>query len=142
MRISVLFQIDFLWSFLIPLRFQFRDFLQLYNKLTEKCFLHCVDNLFTRSLSEYESSCLDKCVIKFSNVNQRVMSTYVREQTLINQRRLKEMEQQMQTINAAQEQSSAASSTGHSEPILASSEQATVATWLLNPDGILVYNLF
>lgn len=117
---------------IVSIRLQFRDFLQLYNKLTEKCFVHCVDNLFSRSLSDYESNCLDKCVLKFSNVNQRVMSTYVREQTLINERRFKEMEQQAQTIAAAPQISDAVASTGelaagHSPPILAGGGEATAA---------------
>lgn len=63
--------------------------------------MHCADNFFSRSLSDYESDCLDKCVLKFSNVNQRVMATSVKEQTIINDRRMKEMEQQIQTLNAA-----------------------------------------
>lgn len=83
------------------LNFQFKDFLQLYNKLTEKCFLHCADNLFTRELSTEESNCLDKCVIKFSNVNQRVMNAYVHDQAIINERRMKEMEEQMKASEAA-----------------------------------------
>lgn len=33
---------------------QFKDFLQLYNTITEKCFSSCVDNLFTRDVSESE----------------------------------------------------------------------------------------
>lgn len=56
------------------------------------CFVHCVDNFFTRDLSTTESSCLDKCVLKFSNVNQRVMAAYIRDQAVINERRVKEME--------------------------------------------------
>lgn len=36
--------------------FQYRDFLQLYNKLTELCFTQCVDNLFSRNLSNEEVS--------------------------------------------------------------------------------------
>ncbi|XP_055312360.1 mitochondrial import inner membrane translocase subunit Tim10B [Sitodiplosis mosellana] len=79
----------------------FKDFLQLYNKLTEKCFLHCTDNFFTRELSAEESNCLDKCVLKFSNVNQRVMNAYVHDQAIINERRMKEMEEQMKANEAA-----------------------------------------
>lgn len=82
--------------------FQFRDFLLLYNKLTEMCFKHCADNFYNRQLSTEESTCLDRCVIKFSSVNQRVMATYVEDQTAINARRLKEMEAQVQTARDAE----------------------------------------
>lgn len=63
------------------------------------CFNHCADNLFIRDLSADESNCLDKCVLKFSNVNQRIMSAYVHEQSIINERRMKEMEDQMKAAN-------------------------------------------
>lgn len=82
-------------------KFQFRDFLQLYNKLTEMCFLHCTDNLFSRDLSTTESSCLDRCVSKFSNVNQRIMSAYIHDQSIINERRMKEMEVQAKAASEA-----------------------------------------
>lgn len=65
------------------------------------CFQHCVDNFFTRDLSAGESTCLDKCVLKFSNVNQRVMGTYIAEQSVINERRLKEVESQMRAQSGA-----------------------------------------
>lgn len=60
------------------------------------CFEHCVDNFFTRNLSTVESNCLDRCVAKFSSVNQRVMGSYLVEQATINERRMKEIDAQMQ----------------------------------------------
>lgn len=91
--------------------FQFRDFLQLYNKLTELCFQHCADNFFNRDLSPEESTCLDRCVNKFSSVNARVMSSYVEMQTEINTRRMKEMETQMQVARDAELTAAAAAAT-------------------------------
>lgn len=90
--------------------FQFKDFLQLYNRLTEMCFLHCADNFFTRQLSDNESNCLDKCVLKFSNVNQRVMGAYIHDQSILNERRMKEMEEQARAANEAALAASAAAS--------------------------------
>lgn len=66
------------------------------------CFKHCADNFYNRQLSTEESTCLDRCVIKFSSVNQRVMASYVEDQTAINARRLKEMEAQVQTARDAE----------------------------------------
>lgn len=101
------------------LSFQFRDFLQLYNKLTETCFLHCSESFFNRNLTQDEVSdeisdkrllpiistftqtnCVDKCVIKFSNVNQKVMGLYVEAQTAINTRRMAELEIQLKQQEA------------------------------------------
>lgn len=72
------------------------------------CFVHCVDNFFTRDLSTTESNCLDRCVLKFSNVNQRVMAAYIRDQAVINERRMKEMEDQARAQEAALAKSAAA----------------------------------
>lgn len=33
---------------------QFKDFLQLYNLITEHCFKHCISNNLTRSVEEDE----------------------------------------------------------------------------------------
>lgn len=79
----------------------FRDFLQLYNKITELCFSHCVDNFFSRETSREEAACLDKCVQKFTRVNQRIMNVYVEVQTGINERRVAEMEAQAQSQTLA-----------------------------------------
>lgn len=71
------------------------------------CFSHCVDNFYNRDLSTEESTCLDRCVIKFSNINQRIMSTYIRDQSVINERRMKEVEVQMQAAAAAAKEAEA-----------------------------------
>jgi len=42
----------------------FKDFLQLYNKITELCFSQCVDNFHNRMVSSDESLCVDKCLQK------------------------------------------------------------------------------
>ncbi|XP_055375096.1 mitochondrial import inner membrane translocase subunit Tim10B-like isoform X3 [Condylostylus longicornis] len=69
-----------------------KDFLQLYNKITELCFSHCADNFYSRTISVDETLCIDKCLQKFTRVNQRVMNVYVDVQTEITQRRVQELE--------------------------------------------------
>lgn len=70
----------------------FKDFLLLYNKVTELCFTSCVDNFFTRNLGINETECVDKCVTKFARFNQSMMKVYVDVQTDINNRRAQELE--------------------------------------------------
>lgn len=104
--------------------------MQLYNKLTEMCFLHCADNFHSRELSTYESNCLDKCVAKFSNVNQRIMGTYVQEQSAINERRMKEMEEQIKTAGI---QATASSPSTPAPETNISVESTSSTTALTNP---------
>lgn len=81
-----------------------KDFLTLYNQVTELCFKSCVDNFFGRDLSSDEVRCTDNCVGKFSNVNQRLMQVYVGYQTDLNQRRMVEFEAQQAKLLEAQKQ--------------------------------------
>lgn len=95
------------------------------------CFLHCADNLFSRELSPEETNCVDKCVIKFSNVNQRLMGAYVRDQGIINERRMKEMEEQAKASEAASLAASlaaAAAAVPAPEPNIATSLESNIST--------------
>uniref|UniRef100_T1JAV5 Mitochondrial import inner membrane translocase subunit n=1 Tax=Strigamia maritima TaxID=126957 RepID=T1JAV5_STRMM len=74
----------------------FRDFLTIYNQMTELCFSRCVDSLNYRQLSPDEVSCVDKCASKHVNINHRMMSIYMEVQPQIVSRRIEEMNQQNQ----------------------------------------------
>lgn len=91
-----------------------KDFLTLYNQVTELCFKSCVDNFFGRDLSSEEVRCTDNCVGKFSNVNQRLMQVYVGVQTDLNQRRMVEFEAQQAKLLEAQQQQEQQSQVGAS----------------------------
>ncbi|NXF62953.1 T10B translocase, partial [Ciccaba nigrolineata] len=64
-----------------------RDFLLVYNRLTELCFRHCVSNLNYRLLTGREESCLDACAGKLLRANHRLVSAYVALMPAIVQRR-------------------------------------------------------
>lgn len=85
-----------------------KDFLGLYNKVTELCFSSCVDNFFARDLTQDEIRCAENCVGKFTNTNQRLLQVYMGVQGEINQRRLEEVEAQqaklVEEASRAQEQ--------------------------------------
>jgi len=68
-----------------------KSFLTVYNRITEICFKACVDNLSNRRLDPDETVCVDNCFRKFSSSNQRLLSVYVKEQAVINQRRTEEL---------------------------------------------------
>lgn len=92
------------------------------------CFKHCADNFHNRQLSAEETTCLDRCVIKFSSVNQRVMATYVEDQTAINARRLKEMEAQVQTARDAELAAATAAATAAAANAIANTNTIDTTT--------------
>ncbi|XP_041769514.1 mitochondrial import inner membrane translocase subunit Tim10B [Anopheles merus] len=105
-----------------------KDFLQLYNKITDMCFNSCVDNLFGRDLTREEVSCADNCVLKFTNVNQRLLKVYVGVQSDINQRRLAEVEtQQAKMVAEAQQQQQQEQQAAAAAAVPATPEVATAS---------------
>ncbi|XP_062423560.1 mitochondrial import inner membrane translocase subunit Tim10 B [Rhea pennata] len=64
-----------------------RDFLLVYNRMTELCFRRCISNLNYRVLTRPEEICLDSCAGKLVHSNHRLMSAYVALMPSIVQRR-------------------------------------------------------
>uniref|UniRef100_A0A8C4TZF9 Tim10-like domain-containing protein n=1 Tax=Falco tinnunculus TaxID=100819 RepID=A0A8C4TZF9_FALTI len=69
-----------------------RDFLLVYNRMTELCFRHCVSNLNYRLLTGREETCLDSCAGKLVHSNHRLMRAYVALMPSIMQRRVADYE--------------------------------------------------
>uniref|UniRef100_A0ABM5FVH9 Mitochondrial import inner membrane translocase subunit n=1 Tax=Pogona vitticeps TaxID=103695 RepID=A0ABM5FVH9_9SAUR len=69
-----------------------RDFLLVYNRMTELCFQRCVSNLNYRALAREEESCLDGCAGKLVRSNHRLMAAYVQLMPSIVQRRVADYE--------------------------------------------------
>ncbi|XP_032223159.1 mitochondrial import inner membrane translocase subunit Tim10 B [Nematostella vectensis] len=55
----------------------YKEFLMLYNRLTETCFHTCATNLNYRSLTQEETACVDKCSDKLVNLNHRQMAVFM-----------------------------------------------------------------
>ena len=83
----------------------FRDFLAVYNQMSENCFNRSIINLNQRNLSDEEKVCTDVCAEKQMKYNNRLMSVYMREQPIATERKLKEAEAQANTaMNLLKEQ--------------------------------------
>ncbi|NXP17208.1 T10B translocase, partial [Scytalopus superciliaris] len=67
-----------------------RDFLLVYNRMTELCFRHCVCSLNYRLLTGREESCLDSCAARLVRANHRLVSAYVGLMPALLQRRAAE----------------------------------------------------
>ncbi|XP_074906488.1 mitochondrial import inner membrane translocase subunit Tim10 B [Buteo buteo] len=69
-----------------------RDFLLVYNRMTELCFRHCVSNLNYRLLTGREETCLESCAGKLVHANHRLMRAYVALMPSLVQRRASDYE--------------------------------------------------
>ncbi|KAM7362944.1 translocase of inner membrane 9b [Cochliomyia hominivorax] len=93
-----------------------KDFLTLYNKVTELCFTRCVDNFNERDLAEHETTCVNRCVNKFAQFNQTMMQVYVEVQTNINVKRMQELESLQKEQQEQNSSNIAAASAAFSNP--------------------------
>ncbi|PIO15191.1 hypothetical protein AB205_0173240, partial [Aquarana catesbeiana] len=80
-----------------------RDFLLVYNKMTEMCFTRCAKNLNYRSVTMDEEKCLDSCATKLIRSNHRLMAAYVGLMPTVVQRRMEDMEKQNKEMEAIAE---------------------------------------
>ncbi|CAH0562730.1 unnamed protein product [Brassicogethes aeneus] len=76
----------------------FKDFLLLYNQLTERCFKKCVDQIQRRELDQNEVACVENCSTKFIKYNNKLMGNFVVSQTALVNKRTKEMEEEQKKL--------------------------------------------
>ncbi|GAB1292496.1 Predicted gene 45799 [Apodemus speciosus] len=73
-----------------------RDFLLVYNRMTELCFQRCVPSLHHRALDAEEvetgEACLHSCAGKLIHSNHRLMAAYVHLMPALVQRRIADYE--------------------------------------------------
>lgn len=81
----------------------FKDFLQVYNYMSNTCFQHCVNNFYSRDLASDEENCVDLCVRKHINVNHRIMGVFVELQPMIVNKRIEEMNQAQAALQLEQQ---------------------------------------
>ncbi|KAL6473135.1 hypothetical protein MHYP_G00193230 [Metynnis hypsauchen] len=80
-----------------------RDFLLVYNRMTEICFQRCTANFNYRNLTMDEEHCADSCAGKLIRSNHRLMGTYVKLMPAMMQRRMEELESKAaETAKAAE----------------------------------------
>ncbi|XP_071317378.1 mitochondrial import inner membrane translocase subunit Tim10 B [Trachinotus anak] len=109
-----------------------RDFLLVYNRMTEICFQRCTSNFNYRNLTMDEERCVDSCAGKLIRSNHRLMGTYVQLMPRMVQRRMEEMESKAaENARAAEAASSVSTGSSATEAPPASPSPQTPA--LLTP---------
>ncbi|KAK1335991.1 hypothetical protein QTO34_003791 [Cnephaeus nilssonii] len=85
-----------------------RDFLLVYNRMTELCFQRCVPSLHHRALDAEEvgdrEACLHSCAGKLIHSSHRLMAAYVQLMPALVQRRIADYEAASAGLGAAAEQ--------------------------------------
>ncbi|TRY73492.1 hypothetical protein TCAL_13419 [Tigriopus californicus] len=61
----------------------FREFLEVYNRISEHCFNHCVLNMNDRQMTSEESGCVNQCAEKNMRVNHKMLGAFMVEQPKI-----------------------------------------------------------
>ncbi|CAA9995151.1 unnamed protein product [Nesidiocoris tenuis] len=84
-----------------------RDFLEIFNKVTENCFNHCVISFFERDVSQQENICIDRCVTKFLKSSHVAMNTYVEIQPKMVEKRIQEFNEMTEKNNQLKNEDSA-----------------------------------
>jgi len=79
----------------------FKEFLEIYNRTTERCFRDCVVDLNQRDLTVDEDKCLDECTTKLTKFNHRLLSTFMVEQPLIIQKKIETAEKEREAAMQA-----------------------------------------
>ncbi|XP_026129357.1 mitochondrial import inner membrane translocase subunit Tim10 B-like [Carassius auratus] len=84
-----------------------RDFLLVYNRMTEICFQRCTSNFNYRNLTMDEERCADSCAGKLIRTNHRLMGTYVQLMPAMVQKRMQEMESKAAEMAKAEAEAAA-----------------------------------
>ncbi|XP_043261966.1 mitochondrial import inner membrane translocase subunit Tim9 [Colletes gigas] len=62
----------------------FREFLTSYNKLSEICFVDCINDFTARDIKPQEDKCALNCMEKYLKMNQRISERFQEYQIITN----------------------------------------------------------
>ncbi|VDN19309.1 unnamed protein product [Gongylonema pulchrum] len=63
----------------------FKDFLTQYNVVAEQCFMSCINDFTTRTVSDSEDQCCSNCLDKFLKMTQRMSLRFQEHQLIQNE---------------------------------------------------------
>ncbi|XP_012214907.1 mitochondrial import inner membrane translocase subunit Tim10 B [Linepithema humile] len=69
----------------------FKDFLLLYNQISETCFKKCANTFLSREITSDEDICVSNCAQKHIYANHKVMEIFMEVQPVMVRKRMEEM---------------------------------------------------
>ncbi|EZA49232.1 Mitochondrial import inner membrane translocase subunit Tim9 B, partial [Ooceraea biroi] len=82
----------------------FKDFLLLYNQISETCFKKCANTFLSREINLDEDSCVNNCAQKFIHANHKIMEIFVEVQPVMLRKRTEELNAAQTTLEAENQQ--------------------------------------
>ncbi|XP_014479397.1 PREDICTED: mitochondrial import inner membrane translocase subunit Tim10 B-like [Dinoponera quadriceps] len=83
----------------------FKDFLLLYNQISETCFKRCANTFLTREITANEDLCISNCAQKYIRANHKIMEVFMEVQPIMVRKRMEEISATQAALEAqAQDQ--------------------------------------
>ncbi|XP_011267855.1 mitochondrial import inner membrane translocase subunit Tim10 B [Camponotus floridanus] len=82
----------------------FRDFLLLYNQISETCFKKCANTFLTREVTSNEDVCVSNCAQKYIHANHKIMEIFMEVQPIMVRKRIEEINTTQAALEAQNQQ--------------------------------------
>ncbi|CAL1676658.1 unnamed protein product [Lasius platythorax] len=82
----------------------FKDFLVLYNQISETCFKKCANTFLTREITSDEDLCISNCAQKYIHANHKIMEIFMEVQPIMVRRRMEEINTTQAALEAQNQQ--------------------------------------
>ncbi|XP_043253972.1 mitochondrial import inner membrane translocase subunit Tim10B [Colletes gigas] len=80
-----------------------KDFLLLYNQISERCFKRCMNTFLSGDVSIDEDVCIKKCLEKHINGNYKMMSVFMEVEPVFTKKKIEEVQKAQAALEAQRE---------------------------------------
>ncbi|XP_012527983.1 mitochondrial import inner membrane translocase subunit Tim10 B [Monomorium pharaonis] len=81
-----------------------KDFLLLYNQISETCFKKCANTFLSREITSNEDLCVSHCAEKYIHANHKIMEVFMEVQPIMVRKRIDEINTAQRTLEAQNQQ--------------------------------------
>ncbi|XP_076626492.1 mitochondrial import inner membrane translocase subunit Tim10B [Colletes latitarsis] len=80
-----------------------KDFLLLYNQISERCFKQCMNTFLSRDITTEEDVCIKKCLEKYVNGNYKMMTVFMEVEPVFTKKKIEEVQKAQAALQAQTE---------------------------------------